>query len=335
MSKRTPKGDTVVKYLTIFPKAGALTLAKKIVAENENLFDSVEQARDLIRIYTGNHGDRQRKKNFAGKKLYRPNGISNSYNLPESYKDKWEPVKLRPEENDILVMSDIHIPYHDVEAVNAVISYAKEWGINTILLNGDILDMYALSRFVNDPRKRNLNDEIWDLVEFLEVLNKEFNNPKIYYKIGNHEERLESYLRVKAPQLLDMEEFQMKDILKIRGVDNVEIVTGQIIYAGRLPIVHGHEFQSKATGQVNPARTLFLKTLNSGMVSHHHITSSHTERDINGKIMSTFSVACLCGLHPEYARINKWNHGFARIRTEGQEFKVNNHKIHNGKVYTE
>jgi hypothetical protein len=41
----------------------------------------------------------------------------------------------------------------------------------------------------------------------------------------------------------------------------------------------------------------------------------------------------LCGLHPEYARLNKFNHGFAavEIAADGQ-FNVQNYRITNGKV---
>jgi len=40
----------------------------------------------------------------------------------------------------------------------------------------------------------------------------------------------------------------------------------------------------------------------------------------------------LCGLTPEYARINRWNHGFAIIENNGDSYKVNNYMIYDGKV---
>jgi len=108
-----------------------------------------------------------------------------------------------------------------------------------------------------------------------------------------------------------------------------------LIYAGRLPILHGHEYGGFGVGGVNPARGLSLKSFSSSLVGHSHRTSSHSERDINDKVMSWFSTGCLCGLHPEYAILNKWNQGFCYIDTDGQEFAVNNFKIHKGKVYSE
>jgi hypothetical protein len=46
-----------------------------------------------------------------------------------------------------------------------------------------------------------------------------------------------------------------------------------------------------------------------------------------------WSQGCLCDLHPEYARTNKWNHGFAVIETAAnREFEVLNYRVQDGKV---
>jgi hypothetical protein len=205
--------------------------------------------------------------------------------------------------------------------------------INFILMNGDILDCYQLSRFNKDMRNRSFSDELWQLIEFLNILQETFKGVKIYWKLGNHEERWEQYLRVKAPELLDMEENKFENIIKIRGIQDVTVIEKQLIFTGRLPWVHGHEMQGGAVSPVNPARGLFLKTLSSSAVSHHHRSSAHSEIDINEKLMSWWSLGCLCGLHPEYAVINKWNHGFVHIETDGLDFSMDNMKIYKGKVY--
>lgn len=334
MKKATITGETVKKYLEIYPKIPALTLAKKIYAENSEIFKNVEGVRDIIRYYLGQKGERSGRE-VTDKRFFRESRDTNPFKLPESFSEKWDPYKIPERDNRILVISDLHFPYHDVIAITSMIDHAIKRGVNTILINGDLIDFYHGSRFMNDPRKRHMNDEIWDVVEFLNVLQFHFPDVQIIFKLGNHEERLENYLKVKAPELLNMEEFKLSSILKIRGVENITYVEKQIIYAGRLPILHGHEYGGYGVGGVNPARGLSLKSFSSSLVGHSHRTSSHSERDINDKVMSWFSTGCLCGLHPEYALLNKWNHGFCYIETDGQEFAVSNHKIHKGKVYTE
>jgi hypothetical protein len=53
---------------------------------------------------------------------------------------------------------------------------------------------------------------------------------------------------------------------------------------------------------------------------------------MNGEITTTWSLGCLCELHPAYLPINKWNWGMALIDIDGQNFEVRNKRIHNGKV---
>ena len=330
-SEQTITGEIACKTLERFPDAPALTLAKKIYKENPLVFHNVEHARRIICYYTGKSGDENRK-DLKDKKFVRPARDTNPFNIPESDCDEWKPVHIK--ETDGLLFADSHFPYHDIIAINAMLGHAvKRPKINFILIDGDGLDFYQLSKFIKDPSKRSVNNEIWQWVEFLESLKKYFPNAKIYWKFGNHEERLEKYLFVKAPELIDMKEYRLGEIIKIRGITDIEIIEKQIIYAGRLPIVHGTEFQGRVTSAVNPARGFFLKSLSSVLGADKHITSSHSETDINGKLLSTFSIGCLCGLHTEYARLNKWNHGFAYLTIDKQEFSIENMKIYNGNVY--
>jgi predicted phosphodiesterase len=326
-------GIVVKEYLERFPNVPSLTLAKKIYTENSTIFLNVESARNIIRYYRGQNGNNDRKR-LSTNKYLKEAGSLNPFAIPESDETTWNPIHIPERFNNGLVFSDSHFPYHNVEAINAMIDYTiGHRKINFILINGDGLDCYQLSKFNKDMRNRSFSDELWMWVEFLNILQKTFPDVKIYWKLGNHEERWENYLRVKAPELLDMEEYKFENIIKIRGIENVDVIEHQIIYTGRLPWVHGHELQGGAASPVNPARGLFLKTLSSAVVSHHHRSSAHSELDINEKLMSWWSIGCLCGLHPEWNPINKWNQGFALIETSGKDFAMSNMKIYRGTVY--
>jgi hypothetical protein len=58
----------------------------------------------------------------------------------------------------------------------------------------------------------------------------------------------------------------------------------------------------------------------------------HTEPDLDKKVITCWSIGCLCNLFADYDLYNKWNHGFAVIRTDGESFEVENMRIINGKV---
>ena len=193
------------------------------------------------------------------------------------------------------------------------------------------MDFYGLSRFMKDPRKRSVAHELQALNEFLDVL-QQFG-VKIIYKLGNHDERYEHFLMHKAPELLGIPEFKFENLLKAgeRGMD----VVGEkrVIKANKLNIIHGHEYPS-VFSPVNIARGLYMKGKVSAMQGHNHQVSEHTETDMNGEIVTTWSLGCLCELNPAYAPLNRWSHGFSLVdlSDNGKDFEVRNYRIYKGKI---
>ena len=79
---------------------------------------------------------------------------------------------------------------------------------------------------------------------------------RMIYKIGNHEERWEKYMWLKAPELSGVSEFEIYDILNFSKYGVEEVKGKQKIKAGNhLTIIHGHEMFN-STAPVNFARTL-------------------------------------------------------------------------------
>jgi predicted phosphodiesterase len=255
----------------------------------------------------------------------------NPFQLPDSFQEEYEPY-ICPFYDNWLIMSDIHIPYHNTPAVNELLNYGISKGITAILLNGDFLDCYMLSRFQPDPRMRSMNEELAAGREFLDCLQK-YTGARIFFKLGNHEERLEKILITKAPEFLNVPDFELCTLLRL-GEKKVECIKDKrIVYIGKLPILHGHEIGVKSA-IVNPARSLFLKTYHSGMMSHLHVSSQHNEQSLNGTIISTWSTGHLGDPHPKYAPINRWNHGGARIEVgEDGDFEVINLRLIGNKVH--
>jgi hypothetical protein len=137
---------------------------------------------------------------------------------------------------------------------------------------------------------------------------------------------------MKAGELEGVDEFNLENIIKARA-EGIEVIGDKrIIKAGGLNVIHGHEFPNAGFGPVNIARGLFNKGKASALQGHNHQTSEHTEPDMNGKIITTFSVGCLCELHPAYMPLNKWNHGFAMVDIDGENFEVRNKRIYKGKI---
>lgn len=320
------KTDVVRQYRDKHPDWPNLKLARVIYKNEGALFNSVENIRGLLRRIEGNNGKARGIKE-THKRDARP---YNPYNIPQSYETNFDPFILKGHKR-VALFSDIHIPYHSVEALTTAIKFCKGEKPDALILNGDALDFHGLSRFQKDPRKKNFGFELDTWRKMFDVFDKELSC-NIYYKIGNHEERYEHYLWMKAGELVGVEEFELSNILQARA-KGIEIINGkQIIQAGGLNILHGHEFGQSVFSPVNVARGLYMKGKVSAIQGHNHQVSEHTEPDMNGRIVTTWSMGCLCELHPEYLPINKWAHGFAIVDIDGEDFHVRNKRIFKGKV---
>lgn len=314
----------------------SLKLARIMYAENHLLFKDVEDARSALRYIEGKNGEKQ--KQGLGKdpsktqffvKEERPR---NPYNLPASDGKDIPPLVITGHKK-VLLLGDVHLPYHDVDALTVCFDYAKKNKPDLVVLNGDIIDCFQLSKWLKDPRERKFSEELKLLEQFIETVKKTFKC-RIIYKFGNHEMRYEHFLFQKAKELVGVEEFELREVIQKRAKD-VEIVGDKtIIMLNELPVLHGHEFVRGFFNPVNAARGLHLRAKVSAIQNHVHKTSEHTETDLHGIIKTTWSVGCLCHLKAPYDPYNSWNHGFCEIdlESDGESYEVHNKRIYRNKV---
>jgi len=255
-----------------------LKLARIMFNDNKLLFRNVEEARVNLRYIEG-----KATLKTGGHVTHKtPDRPRNPYALPESDETEYKPFKLTGHKR-VAVFSDVHLPYHSIEAITAAFDYAKKEKPDAIFLNGDILDFYSVSHFCRDPRMRKFADELKMFKEFFTRLQKIFNC-KIYYKIGNHEERYEKFLFQKAHELVGVEEFELESIIKARA-EGIEVIKDKkLVVMNGLPFIHGHEFGRGVFSPVNAARGLFLQAKHSCVKGDCHTSSEHTEPNIFGKI---------------------------------------------------
>ena len=152
--------------------------------ENNLSFKDVEDARFVLREIEGKVGEKAKKK--INNTIEVPNRPYNPYNLPESYQEKREFFRLPEACNNILLISDLHIPYHDIDAITVALNYGKEHKVNTIFINGDLIDNAQVSRFEKDMKKRSVKQEFDATKQFLVSLRKAFPDASIYWLKGNH-----------------------------------------------------------------------------------------------------------------------------------------------------
>lgn len=337
----TTSGLIAKQYLDSFPDTPSHTLAKLMYKDHPLIWSSVETARNAIRYRRGSTGE-WNKHYLTDTTHVRPTETAANYTVPKGKRQNhgWRPLVVSKDSwTNALILSDLHIPYHDEEAIDIAIEDGQNHNTDLVVLNGDLIDFYACSYWETDPRMRNLKEEIEVARSMIRVIRGAFPKARILYKLGNHCERWEMYLMRKAPELLGIEDFELDQILRLKE-SNIEIVDGKkpIVLdsgKGQLHLVHGHEFQKTSiAAPVNPARGLYLRSKENSLCGHHHQSSEHTEKSLGQNIVTCWSTGCLCDMHPIYCPINKWNLGYARVTRNVSKggFRVKNLKLLNGEI---
>ena len=326
--------DIILEYLAIFPNSPSKTLARKIYAEHPK-FTSEESVYTRIRYYRGQMGSKNRKKladdNF--KQELKIEFTMKEKFLPESYANKRDTFVFPTGYKTLGVIGDVHIPYQDNDAIEAAFNKMEEEKIDSLYINGDLLDFYQLSFHEKDPRMVHFKQELEAGRQFLDYCRSQFPNIPIYFIPGNHENRFERYLRVKASELLDMDEFRLDVLLHVAEYGVQYLPFRSKVVFGDFLIEHGDKIPG--AGGVVPARTALMKLKTNCLINHFHKTSSSSQR-VYGPGESTtirgYSLGCLCELTPEYLEINEWNHGFAILKRNGNLVQVNNYKIEGNQI---
>jgi len=210
----------------------------------------------------------------------------------------------------MLLLSDLHVPFHDEQAIAAAVEEGVRQGCDSLYINGDAIDFYMLSRFRKDPGMPTSPEEVDLLKTILCTIGEPF--VERWYKSGNHEDRLEYYLWTNAPQLSHFPCMELPAVLGLAELGFTHVKSKQVAHVGDVVVVHGHE--CNVNSGVNPAKSLYTRLGASAVCGHVHTCSTHHEMSpITRKSVHTRSCGCLCDLRPEYHPINRWMHGAAII----------------------
>jgi len=322
--------NIILDYLEKFPNSPSRTIAKKIYTENIAFFDNFEIVYGRVRYYRGQCGDKDRNKlkNTKFQKELKVKVMIQKLQLPESHTKTRNSFTFPTGCKKLGVFGDVHIPYHDNTALEVMFKKFEEEKVDSIFINGDLLDFYQLSFHEKDPREVHFKGEIEAGKEFLAYIRSRFPDIPIYYITGNHENRFERYLRIKASELLDIDECRLDVILHVAEYKIEYLPFRSKVVFGDYTIEHGDKIPG--AGGVVPARTLLMRLKSNSIVNHFHKSSESSQR-IYGVGEPTniraYSLGCMCDLAPEYMEINEWNHGFCIMSKIKDKVSVSNYKI--------
>ena len=323
----TTAGTLARQACAKFPSASSRELARKLLSEHPEVYKDEQHARLRVRYYRGEQG----KKNLRQIK-------SAGVGVPTNKDKRWRiPVSdclapspfILPVEGNGLILSDFQIPYHDPDAIYSALEYgvSKKGFTDFLIINGDFLDFYGLSKHQKNLKARSPAEEIHMGRELLEEIRPSFG--WTCFKEANHEIRLNRYIQDHAPALFEMNCTTLPEQLRLKDLDVTFVSDKREIRAGHLSVFHGNEH---GLSGINPARSLYLKAKCCATAGHVHRDSSYTGRDARGKHVTTWTQGCLCGLSPEWMPYNDWVHGFGMLSISGKDFEYQTKRIINGKV---
>jgi len=278
-------------------------------------------------------------------------GVYPRYRLQQSYSDEVErdtvvftknlKINVKKFNKKCLVLADLHIPYHDQEALAAALAYGKELKPDYVVYLGDVLDFYQVSFWNKNPKNFDLDYELQCGRDFFTEMRDTFGDAEHYFIEGNHEKRLKNYLFSRAPQLSNLRALQLcgPDMLNLLEL-NIEYIDlhewvhtyGEPFKIGKLYFLHGHELHGRGS-VIYVARRALLRTLDHVIIGHSHVVQEFAEVGIaSRKVIGAWSVGCLCDLYPEFNPLNRWTHGFAEVHfSDNGNFHVINHIIYKEK----
>ncbi len=229
-----------------------------------------------------------------------------------------------------LVISDIHIPFHDTVALQLIFQYVQDMNIDTIVILGDLLDFYQISNFSKNPKQKDVGEQICMGHKFLSDLRNRFPQAKIIYKQGNHEQRLRRQIwQSKYGSALGENFLPQRLKLKQLCID----YEAQPFQIGNLWFLHGHQLNGGRSMAEHVVNMIFRAVNDNFIVGHFHRCQQNFFRRISGETFCGYAVGHLAK-RMDYAIINKWVQSFAIVTFDCHgDFRVASHKILNGVIH--
>lgn len=239
------------------------------------------------------------------------------------------PGKSTKEETSMVVASDFHIPYHDIDALKVFINFLYEYQPDELVLNGNINDCGA---FGTHPKLRDIaltfrsareEREHWFYIA--ELLREVLPDAKISY-IGSqcHEGWINQWVQISPVLVEDYENYSIPGWFKLNefGIDYYPEVYDPI---GNKSLLITHGTVARGKGGSSAYATMEMEGTS--------IIQGHTHR--LAQVFKTTSVGetvaiecgCLCERTPWYHLKGRrlmmdWQQGFVLVNTKGNSFST-------------
>lgn len=236
-----------------------------------------------------------------------------------------------------VIGSDLHAPLHHEGAWEVFLAACERLQPDGITLNGDVLDLAMISRFVKRPKAvRQLQTDLdWARENVFARVNAACPNAVKTLTLGNHEgERWERYLWERCPEISELRVLSMEALLGLAEMGWCFEPDGYELIPDTFMVEHGDRHTSTlGGGSAMTARKEMIDTGLSGLSGHTHRLGKFWRND-NAGYRVWLEGGCLCDQvkmreHRVTARKRghkkeDWHLGFAVVyhRVGGQAFEI-------------
>lgn len=201
-------------------------------------------------------------------------------------------------------ISDVHVPEHDVPAVNAWLQWVRDVQPDEIMLGGDIAEMASCSEHGGVANPAALMDDIKALRSFCEDVRAAAPYSRITFLEGNHCTRLKRVVVHKLPTFDGAIDIPTLCDLPGLGIDWVPF--GKLVQRGKLRFVHGVYCNEHHAAN-------HLRRFGCSIVyGHTHRAQTFTRATADMEMQAAFGMASMRTLDPEWTAGGPtgWGHGF-------------------------
>ena len=210
-------------------------------------------------------------------------------------------------------LSDLHVPYHDPRAVELACLVVEHVKPGLVVMGGDRQDFYALSSFIRDPERiLGLQGELDAGASVGRMINDAKGDADVVELMGNHEARLERYLR-KHPEVWSLDALSLPRLLQHEKLGWSSCGERLDLLNGRLRLKHG-EFARKHSAYSAKAENEKVKHQVSTVSGHSHRMGAYFTTGPRHTVGSWES-GCLCSLEPGWIGEPDWQQGLVLIET--------------------
>jgi predicted phosphodiesterase len=231
----------------------------------------------------------------------------------------------------VVILSDLHVPYHNPELVGSAVRLVKKLKPHTVVLNGDINDFFQLSRFNTGlHRIDELQEEIDQANVIRGQVRKAVPNARIIETEGNHDNRIHSYVEKNARALVSLRALEPASLFEYERHEIDWHPAAGVLLRKNFLVKHG----TIVRGEVGATAKAELAHAGvSGVSGHTHRLGTY--RKVSYQKLQWTEGGCLCRLDPDYiVGVPNWSNGItiAQLSTKTDSFLVEEVQAVNDKL---